>query len=770
MPSLQLHRRSLSSDHSGRVYFCTHPEDASAAKQRIDEILSLTDCIACLDGEPLGEESEEWVSLLSDMQLFVVLVSRRLLSEPSRARDEELALARSLHIPLLPILLEDVSLEEYNRVFPDIQYLDPRDQSDAALPYIQKLERALGEVLQSSAAREKIRESFDLSFFLSYRKKDRRGAQALLEKIHSKEKFQSVAIWYDEFLLPGEDFNHSIDAAMNESSLFLMSVTPNMLEPTNYVLDVEFPAALRKEMQIVAVETQSTNGSDFLDKFKDAPPLISIDDEDALFSALEKITDARPDAKKEETAERTYHIGLAYLNGIAVEVNRPLGVRLIREASDADCVSAIQKLITMYRCGDGVERDYAEVIRLRKSLSQYYYARFSAERALEDFIEYLSSLMDLAEEYKSLGDYDSARETLRKTMVDADRLRDANYLNSTGQRFMRIAAERLAGVERLAGNIDEAILILKSNLPFFRFELSESGSDSDRRALAVLLQELANLYAEKGNMTKSKKFADEAMALNEELLTRAEPTALDRYNLAVNLFNKAIGLSGEGKYTDAISVCYETMEMLKAAMEHHESYALYIRAHLLLGEQHEHLESPADAQAAFSDAVEICDSPSSPKDIVTLGLKAEALTSLGRVSLSLGNVYAARGSLRAADTLYEELIAQFGAKKLYWRRASVAFLDAQICGMQGLLQGAAYNYGKCIEYMETYTEEDPEPKDLHILALASYLLGSMNRSSPDVALLQKAFTIWNELASGENGEKYARHRDEVAAILVRLMF
>ncbi len=768
MPKLGFRRRTLSLDNGGRVYFCAHPEDALQRKVLMDDVLDLSDCIAYFDGDPRGEENAEWAPMLSDMQLFVVAVSRRFLSEPSRARDVELALALKLHISILPILVEAVDLPAYNLVFPDIQYLDPKDNSDAALPYRQKLERALGEVLQDATTRSAIRDSFDLSFFLSYRKKDRRHAQKLLEKIHSREKYQSIAIWYDEFLLPGEDFNHSIEQAMDKSSLFLMSVTPHMLEPTNYVMDVEFPAATEKGMRILAVETQSTDRDEFSDKFQNAPPLISIEDEEVLFAALSRIT-SETDAK-EHTVLRTYYLGVAYLNGISVEVNRPLGVRLIHEAADAGCMPAIQKLINMYHCGDGVERSYAEALRLREKQIDCLYAAFEDKRTGKNFEEYLSALLDLARDYVNLGDYVRARETLEKTKTKADHLRNTRKLSIVGQRYMRIATHRLASVERMAGNLDEAIMILKSNLPYFRFELEESGSDDDRQALAVLLQELAALYDEKGNMAKSEKFANEALALSEMLASRESSTALSRYNLATNLFNKAITLSKQANYQEAVEVCFRGMEILSSAKEHHESSALYIRFHLLLGEQYMALRNLGAASEAFEKAVEICESPSTVQDIVTLKLKAEAKTSLGEVSISMNDLMEARRNLRGADKIYEEVISQFGEKAVYRRRAKIAFLDAQICCATGLIRGAVYNYEECIEYMEMYTEEAPKAQDLHILALANYLLGAMNRQSPDMPRLQQAFTIWSDLAQTDGNPMYAKHRDEVAAMLVRFMF
>jgi len=768
MPTLKFHRRALTADHSGRVFFSAHPDDAEKCRSVINSVLAVTDCIACFDGDPHGAENEEWSALLSDMQLFVVLVSTRFLSEPSRAKDTELPLAKEKHIPILPILTESISLEAYNRVFPDIQYLDPEDKSDAALPYAQKLERALGEVLQSSSARERIRDSFDLSFFLSYRKKDRRGAQRLLEKIHSRDEFRSVAIWYDEFLLPGEDFNHSIAEAMNQSSAFLMSVTPHMLEPTNYVLDVEFPAAVEKEMRIVAVETLSTDKNDFSDKFKDAPPLIPLEDEEKLFSVLKSITGAA--LSKENTAERIYYLGLAYLGGIAVEVNRPLGVKLIKEAAEKNCAPAVEKLILMYRCGDGVERSYAEATRLRQKLIELLYADFLKKHTAEALDDYLSALIALGDEYRDLGDYTSARDAINRTRTESDRLRGERHLNGTAALYTRIAVQRLSAIERLAGNLDEAILILKSNLPFFRFEAEESGESIDRRGLAVLLEELANLYTEKGLPAKAEKFAKEAMEINESLVSGESSSALDRYNLGVNLFNRSLTLSNAGSYGEAIETALRGIDTVASAMDHRESYALFIRFHLLLGEEYEAEGSLNDAKMALSKALDICESPTTPQDIVTLKLKAEALSSLGELTISEGNLLGARSFLRAADDLFREIIEEFGEKKMYHSRAKVAFMDAQVCYNLSLFSGAKYNYEKCIEYMEACTEEKPEPKDLHVLALASYLLGAMNRQSPDVPLLQKAFTIWSELADGEGGEKYASFRDEVASMLIRFMF
>ena len=76
--------------------------------------------------------------------------------------------------------------------------------------------------------------------------------------IHKNEYSRDIAIWYDEFLTPGEDFNDSIREALRKSGLVSLVVTPNFLEDPNYVKDHEYPEARdsgKPIMPVVAVPT-----------------------------------------------------------------------------------------------------------------------------------------------------------------------------------------------------------------------------------------------------------------------------------------------------------------------------------------------------------------------------------------------------------------------------------------------------------------------------------------------------------------------------------
>ncbi|MDE6780419.1 MAG: hypothetical protein K2J40_03040 [Ruminococcus sp.] len=47
--------------------------------------------------------------------------------------------------------------------------------------------------------------------------------------------------------MPGENFNVSIENALKKSELFTMLVTPNLVQEKNYVMEVEYPMAVRED-------------------------------------------------------------------------------------------------------------------------------------------------------------------------------------------------------------------------------------------------------------------------------------------------------------------------------------------------------------------------------------------------------------------------------------------------------------------------------------------------------------------------------------------
>lgn len=91
-----------------KVYFTCHPHDVEYCIKKIsDDIFKTHDCVICYT-----ESMEEEISCQNmdlDMgihNLFVIPITRLLLTTPNRAIDVDLPYALKEHIPVLPIMME----------------------------------------------------------------------------------------------------------------------------------------------------------------------------------------------------------------------------------------------------------------------------------------------------------------------------------------------------------------------------------------------------------------------------------------------------------------------------------------------------------------------------------------------------------------------------------------------------------------------------------------------------------------------------------------
>ena len=254
-----------------RVYFTCHPEDFSRSFEKIcDDILKTHDCAIYYTenmSAPITDENRD--ADLLQMNLFVVPVTFRLLTTKNRAMDEDIEFAKSKMIPILPIMMETGIDEFYSRPekFGQRQYLNPQSGDKTEIGYEEKLKKYLESVLVSDETAKRIRAAFDAYIFLSYRKKDRRYANELMRLIHKNPEYRDIAIWYDEFLTPGESFDENIKKALDDAKLFALLVTPSLLEDANFVMREEYPAAKRLGKEIITAEMASTDQNELRKKF-----------------------------------------------------------------------------------------------------------------------------------------------------------------------------------------------------------------------------------------------------------------------------------------------------------------------------------------------------------------------------------------------------------------------------------------------------------------------------------------------------------------------
>ena len=308
------------------------------------------------EDEDTPDDEESYKSLLADMNLFVIPVTAVFLDEESRARNLEMVFAMEHGIPVLPILFGKVSKSRFSEVCGKLHVLDKYDPDPTSLPYEEKLKLFMDSVILKDETVEKIRQAFVAYIFLSYRKKDRKYAQEVMRLIHKDPFARDIAIWYDEYLTPGEDFNDAIRAAFMKSDLFALVVTPNLLEQANYVMRVEYPMANEEGKKIIPIMPVPTDNVELERCYPGIPEVVPADEKTQDY--IDKLIREALTIDQDDSPEHKFIMGLAYLSGIDVETDHERALSLITDSAEADLDEALLKLVSMYENGQGVQRSY----------------------------------------------------------------------------------------------------------------------------------------------------------------------------------------------------------------------------------------------------------------------------------------------------------------------------------------------------------------------------------------------------------------------------
>lgn len=380
-----------------RVYFTCHPNDFDSCFDEISQIiLKKYDCTIwySLD-EPDNEK--EYALRLDEMQLFIIPITKNFLSEQCRACNFDLPFALEHNIPVL-LLMQTPGLDEtFARKCGDLHYIAKNACDATTLTYEQKIHKFLSTTLVSDELTLKIQEAFYARIFLSYRKKDRVLANKLMGLIHDIPFCRDIAIWFDEYLVPGQSFNDAIAEAIRSSQLFVLCVTENLVEEGNYVQTTEYPKARELSlpiMPIAPVEMTSEQINLLKEKYADIPDCVDSGNIEQLTSRLYmSFTDIAVAARVDDPMH-LFFIGLAYLNGIEVEIDYRRAIDLITQAADQSYLPAMEKLANMYKIGEGVVRSPEKSLAMYENIVKVISENGDDKRLLEAHCDLLRLLLD----------------------------------------------------------------------------------------------------------------------------------------------------------------------------------------------------------------------------------------------------------------------------------------------------------------------------------------------------------------------------------------
>ncbi len=500
-----------------RVYYCAHEADFERFFTPItEEIFKCARTAAIWYHEPGQQitDMDAFYADLAQMQLFVVPITAHFLFQENMARQQEFQFAAEHHIPILPLMQEPGLERDFNRICGDLQFLDKSalDEDPTAISYEEKLKKYLESVLVSNEMAQRIREAFDAYIFLSYRKKDRAYAQKIMRLIHENPYCRDIAIWYDEFLTPGENFNEAIAEAMQKSKLFALVVTPRLLEIPNYVMDIEYPEAKACGMPILPIQAQETDSEILMQLFAGIDP--SLPPEQAALQVREKMQHI---ALLEHSQDPTHNflIGLAYLSGIDVEVDFEKAYGLIQAAAEAGLPEAMEKLVSMYQNGEGVPRNYQAAVAWQRRLADRLRQEAAAEPTEAHLDQSTRAFWDLGDMETDLGDLTAARRTFEQLIDCAHE--EENHGYPKAQRHLTNGYYKIARVCLKAGQIEEAKRWSLASIRLMEKILAEDKNASTSRNLSITCRQMGDLERREGHIEEAVSWYRRSLEILEDL-------------------------------------------------------------------------------------------------------------------------------------------------------------------------------------------------------------------------------------------------------------
>ena len=517
-----------------RIYFASHPEDFSRHFERLSEDIYKSHDVVFYYTENMTEAlTEENKTLdIGRCNLVIVPVTLKLLTEENRALTEDIPYAKSQNIPVLPVMMESGLGTLYKKAFGESQYLDPYSKDSTAISYKEKLRKYLDSVLIGRELADRIRKAFDAFVFLSYRKIDRAYANTLMRLIHSDPECRDIAIWFDEFLTPGESFKENIENMLTDCDLFTVLVTPRILEKVqndngdtvdNYVVSTELPLAREKGRDILAVEMEETDKNALHTIQIDSTVLPDATLKERFIASLSSVAIA----KNDNDPEHNFLIGLAYLEGIDVETDREKAVELITSAAENGLPEAMEKLYGMYENGVGVSLDYNESLRWAKALYEHHLEKNGEKNA-----ETVKAVQSLVAAYHYAGKHREALGLIEE------------YYPIHEELFAETSPEMLEAIELLAysysavGQKEKALTSSKRSYKLHVKAFGKQNIDT-----LVSLSNLAAVYSENGIFDKALLIDKRVYEMRLDNLGERHP---DTLNSLANLAT-TYGQTGDGE-------------------------------------------------------------------------------------------------------------------------------------------------------------------------------------------------------------------------------
>ena len=725
------------------VYFTSHPDDHERFFEQIsDEVLKITNCTIWYNTDENYENNDTELGQ-KNINLIIVPITTKLLTNPEcRTIKIDIPYAKKRKIPILPLMQEKGLDELFNRYFKNIHYLDPNAKKENAISYDEKLKNYLNSILVGDELARKIRAAFDAYIFLSYRKKDWEYANELMHLIHKNDLCRDIAIWYDQYITPGTRFPRAIKTALNKSKLFAMVVTPNLVtDNDNYVKTEEFPAAINVK-PIIPAEMEKTDHEKLSEWYPGIPDCVDARDEIALSKGLESALINIAHMENDNDPLHNYFIGLAYLDGIDVEVNHERALALITSAAEANenkVPEAIEKLVSMFKEGHGVKRDYKISVEWQQKLVDYWEEKYRNTNNIKDYRKLSSELCNLGDQLRIMKKFNEAKNRYLQMLELFNSLSYKNKRTKRAQQTLSVIYERLGAIYELNDDLEKANEFFKKCVTVSEQIAKRSHTVKTRRDLATSYEWLGYICKKLGDFEEAERYHGKSLELREQLLKDNE-SAEERRSLWGSYIWVGNICEERGKfkeaqdfYQKALSLSEQFNKETKSAESQRILFVTYERLGSLCKDQ---VQAEKFYQKCLTLSKWLIEKTDAIEDRRRLSISYEKL---GDICYSLENWEGAKDLYLKDFELSKKLEEEIGTTEARRDLSTSYFKLGNLSKAQGDRKEAEDFYLKSLEIREMLYAEKANIEDQRELAVTYVSLGDIYKDNNELELSENFY-------------------------------
>lgn len=335
------------SSNNRNVLIICHPQQIPYYLSQVKDFIweRFTNITIWQTNSEIGDRNQ-LLKEVDQMDAVICFITELLVSTSNEIGDDLLPVVIEKKCPFLPIL-DGENLEQiFDQKYGHIHFVKRKEKRKIRFDAIEGFIRG---ILSSEEKRTqwfelsyKDIEYFSQSYFISYRKVDGKYIDYLQYRIHKEPSLIDTQLWYDSYLVPGEDYDENLITIIEKCSAVILVITPHLLEPDNYVLRIEIPFAKECGKPVIGVLMEETD----LRVIRDLYGVEKIYKLEEWASFTDILLDAGiPIPEVDFYPQHLYGLAIAYIDGNDVECNMKIACELLYQAIQYKHLAAYEKLI-----------------------------------------------------------------------------------------------------------------------------------------------------------------------------------------------------------------------------------------------------------------------------------------------------------------------------------------------------------------------------------------------------------------------------------------